>query len=103
MEKKNEVNPKEYNNCVVHDDTHGWGGAESTYEIIEPKIPLRDLVKEEKPSEIRFIVDKKNKEVYVFGSDLLHDEAAKKTLKKRTSGMADRYIHGIADKKGNII
>jgi hypothetical protein len=64
---------------------------------------LRDLVKEEKPSEIRFIVDKKNKEVYVFGSDLLHDEAAKKVLKKRTSGMADRYTHGIADKKGNII
>jgi len=64
---------------------------------------LRDLVKEEKPSEIRFIVDKRLKEVYAFSSDLLHDEAAKKILKKQTSSMADRYVHGIADKKGNII
>ena len=64
---------------------------------------LRDLVKEEKAAEIRFIVDMKNKEVYAFSSDLLHDEAAKKILKKQTSSMADRYVHGIADKKGNII
>ena len=46
MKDENQVNPKEYNNCVVHDDTHGWGGAESTYEISKPKIPLRDLVKD---------------------------------------------------------
>jgi len=46
MTDENELNSKKYNNCVVHDDTHGWGGVESTYEIIEPKVPLRDLVKD---------------------------------------------------------
>ena len=47
MEKKNEVNPKEYNNCVVHDDTHGWGGVDPIYEeVVQPKVPLRDLVKD---------------------------------------------------------
>ena len=46
MKDENQVNPKEYNNCVVHDDTHGWGGANPTYEIVEQKVPLRDLVKD---------------------------------------------------------
>ena len=46
MKNKNELTPRETNHCVVHDDTHGWGGMEPTYEISKPKIPLRDLVKD---------------------------------------------------------
>jgi hypothetical protein len=30
--------------CVVHDDTHGWGGADPIHETVKPSIPLRDLV-----------------------------------------------------------
>jgi len=38
---------REYNNCVVHDDTHGWGGVDPIYEeVIQPKVPLRELVKD---------------------------------------------------------
>ena len=38
---------REYNNCVVHDDTHGWGGMDPIYEeVIQPKVPLRELVKD---------------------------------------------------------
>jgi len=46
MKNKNEVTPKETNHCVVHDDTHGWGGVEPTYEIVQPKVPLRNLVED---------------------------------------------------------
>ena len=47
MEKKNELNSKELNHCVVHDDTHEWGGMEPTYDIPNiPKVPLRDMVKD---------------------------------------------------------
>jgi hypothetical protein len=38
--------PKETNHCVVHDDTHDWGGVEPTYEIVQPKVPLRSLVED---------------------------------------------------------
>ena len=33
-------------NCVINDDTHDWGGVEPTYEIVQPKVPLRNLVKD---------------------------------------------------------
>ena len=46
MEKKNELNSRALNHCVVHDDTHGWGGEEPVYEIVKTKVPLRDLVKD---------------------------------------------------------
>ena len=40
MKNKNELPTKQTNNCVVNDDTHGWGGVEPTYKISKPKIPL---------------------------------------------------------------
>ena len=46
MENKKELTPKKTNHCVVHDDTHGWGGVEPTYKIVQPKVPLRNLVKD---------------------------------------------------------
>ena len=44
MKNKNELTTKQTNHCVVNDDTHGWGGVEPTYEIVQPKVPLRNLV-----------------------------------------------------------
>ena len=46
MKNKNELTTKQTNHCVVNDDTHGWGGVEPTYEIVQPKVPLRNLVKD---------------------------------------------------------
>ena len=46
MLNENEKYKRDPGSCVVHDDTHGWGGVDPTYEIVKPKIPLRDLVKD---------------------------------------------------------
>ncbi len=32
--------------CVVHDDTHEWGGLLPTYNNDKPKTPLKDVVKD---------------------------------------------------------
>ena len=42
MEKKNELNPKEPNHCVVHDDTHGWGGSDKCISYDDPKDIIKD-------------------------------------------------------------
>jgi len=42
MEKENELNPREHNTCVVHDDTHGWGGSEDFISYDEPTDIIKD-------------------------------------------------------------
>ncbi|RLA58816.1 MAG: hypothetical protein DRQ78_11425 [Epsilonproteobacteria bacterium] len=63
---------------------------------------LRDLIKEEKPISFRVLIDKKKKDIYVFNSDLLHAEAAKKIFGFTSVGKRDRFHHGIANKAGTL-
>jgi hypothetical protein len=47
MSDENEKYKRDPGSCVVHDDTHEWGGMEPTYDIPNiPKVPLRDMVKD---------------------------------------------------------
>ena len=46
MTNKNENYKRDTGSCVVHDDTHEWGGVAPTEEIVKPKVPLKDLVKD---------------------------------------------------------
>ena len=46
MTNKNDINLRDPGSCVVHDDTHEWGGVAPAYEIVKPKVPLKDLVKD---------------------------------------------------------
>ena len=42
MENKNKLNTRESGNCVVHDDTHGWGGDEDYISYNNPKDIIKD-------------------------------------------------------------
>ena len=46
MSDENEKYKRDPGSCVVHDDTHEWGGMTPAYEIVKPKVPLRDVVKD---------------------------------------------------------
>jgi hypothetical protein len=47
MSDENKKYKRDPGSCVVHDDTHEWGGMEPTYDIPNiPKVPLRDMVKD---------------------------------------------------------
>jgi len=46
MLNENEKYKRDPGSCVVHDDTHEWGGADPIHEIVETKVPLRNLVKD---------------------------------------------------------
>ena len=46
MSDENEKYKRDPGSCVVHDDTHEWGGMAPAYEIVKPKVPLRDVVKD---------------------------------------------------------
>lgn len=63
---------------------------------------LRDLVKEERPTILRVLIDKKKKDIYVFNADLLHAEAAKKIFGFSSVGKRDRFHHGVANKAGTL-
>ena len=61
---------------------------------------LSQLVKEHNSKELRFFVDLKTKDVYVFDENLLHSAAINLIYK---NGRAKRFIvKGYADKRGKI-
>ena len=42
MTDKNNLDQEKYNSCVVHDDTHGWGGDEDYISYNNPKDIIKD-------------------------------------------------------------
>lgn len=64
---------------------------------------FRELIKEEDPQGIRLLVDRKKKEVYVFNSDLLHDDAERVVYGRLYPLQKDSdHLKGFANKKGEI-
>ena len=42
MTNKNNINLREPGSCVVHDDTHGWGGDDSYLSYNDPQDIIKD-------------------------------------------------------------